>query len=123
MPPDLKSLCGNRVIQWLTRFATPTGQAIERRWRKGSGAKEEEESRYGSVSKEVTGCRASRGAKGGGQDPAMMDLAKPARPSERAKLVEAVATVRGGVRLGLTLNNPPSRGTSPLYPRTQPKLT
>jgi hypothetical protein len=105
--PDLKSLCGNCIIQWLTRFATPTskgcmprswtrwpGQAVEQRWRKGSGTKEEEQgSGYNSAPKEVTEGRACGGARGGGQDLVTTDPARPTRSSEWAEQVEAVVAV------------------------------
>jgi hypothetical protein len=48
---------------------------------------------YGSALKEVTGGRAYRGARGGGQDLATADLARPTRSLERAELVEVVAAV------------------------------
>jgi hypothetical protein len=70
-----------------------SGRAVERWWRKGSDTEEEEGSVYGSALKEVTGGRAYRGARGGGQDLATADLARPTRSLERAELVEVVAAV------------------------------
>jgi hypothetical protein len=87
---DLKSLCGNCIIQWLARMPRSStqwpGQAVEQWWRKGSGTEEEEQgSGYNSAPKEVTEGRACVGARGGGQDLVTMDPARPTRSSERAE--------------------------------------
>jgi hypothetical protein len=62
--------------------------------------------------KEVTRARRG-GAKGGGKDPTMVDLAKPVRAVERVEQVKAVATGSSGVQLGLTLTT--SHDTDFLY--------
>jgi hypothetical protein len=62
------------------------GQAIERRWWKGSGIEEEEEgSGYGLTPKEVTRGQASGGASGGGLDLATVDWVRLSRLIERAE--------------------------------------
>jgi hypothetical protein len=53
--------------------------------------------------KEVTIGQAYMEEQEGGQDPVMVDRARPARSSERE---EAVAALSGGVWLGLTLTAP-----------------
>jgi hypothetical protein len=87
-----------------------SGQVVERRWRKGSGVEEDEQgSGHGSASKEVTGGQARGGARWGGRDLVMADLARTVRSSEQAELVEAVvAEVCNGVWLGLTVTPAPS---------------
>jgi hypothetical protein len=80
------------------------GQAIERWWWKGSGAKVDEANGYGSTPNEVTGGQASGGVRGGVADPVMVDPSTQMRTTEQMELVRARAVdKRGGVRFGLTL--------------------
>jgi hypothetical protein len=80
------------------------GQAIERWWWKGSGAKVDEANGYGSTPNEVTGDQASGGVRGGVADPVMVDPSTQMRTTEHMELVRARAVdKRGGVRFGLTL--------------------
>jgi hypothetical protein len=59
---------------WAEPLSGDGGRGATPRKKKGSG--------YGSMPKEVTGGRACGGARGGGEDPTMVDQARPARSSE-----------------------------------------
>jgi hypothetical protein len=87
-PQPAKAECPDHGTRW-------PGQAVEWRWRKGSGAEEGEGSGHGSAPKKVTGGQARGRARGGGQDTTMTDQARPTRSSEQE---EAVTAVSGGVR-------------------------
>jgi hypothetical protein len=84
--------------------------------RRAASRKKKKESGYDSSLKEVTGGRASEGARGGELDPTTADLATPPRSSERK---EQAVVVSGGVPLGLTLT-PTPQAPSPFIPSQPP---
>jgi hypothetical protein len=63
---------------------------LSRRWRKESSIEEEKGSEYGLAPKEVTGGRASRGARGGATDLTTADHAMSMKSPERGERTEAI---------------------------------